>query len=142
VLAIQHIKIESQSNILKISKLPKSNNWKVPMKRYSATNRIFRFIYRRITLCSQAEFLKYCFGKPFFAFFCFKYIRAAVCLASVGLAHAESLEVAGTVPVLEPLIASALSSHPSQNSHFLLFNLRKRELTVHVAVLSNPLHFS
>jgi adhesin transport system outer membrane protein len=120
VLAIQHIKIESQSNILKISKLPKSNNWKVPMKRYSATNRIFRFIYRRITLCSQAEFLKYCFGKPFFAFFCFKYIRAAVCLASVGLAHAESLEVAGTVPVLEPLIASALSSHPSQKSQILL----------------------
>lgn len=62
----------------------------------------------------------YCFNTSFFKYLYVNYILAVACLVSVGLAHAGSLEVAGTVRVLEPLIASALSSHPSQKSQLLL----------------------
>lgn len=62
----------------------------------------------------------YCSSRSFFLFFRFKHIRATACLLSVGLAHAEALEVSGSVRVIEPLIASALSSHPSQKSQLLL----------------------
>jgi adhesin transport system outer membrane protein len=41
-------------------------------------------------------------------------------MLSVGFAQAGPFEVTGTFRVLEPLIASALSSHPSQKSQLLL----------------------
>ena len=62
----------------------------------------------------------YCSSTSISPFFCFKCIRATACLLSVGLAHAGPFEVTGTFRVLEPLIASALSSHPSQKSQLLL----------------------